>query len=289
MNNINLNLYRIFYVVAKSKSFVEASAKLYISQPAISNDIKTLENVLNTKLIHRKNNGITLTRDGEEFVKYLEEIFGILNIAEKIIKQRNDLSNGVISIGCPSHITSLYLMERIESFKNDYPNVKIQIISSSTDELIQLLEQHKVDFIINTSPRKSIYNNIEVRHVNSFDTVFISNKVIHITELKELENQKWILPFEFTNTRKRLNRTLEQEGIFIKQASLELDTTELIINAVKRNLGIGYVIEDSVKEEIKKGDIYKVNVDIELPKINIYLLNIKGQLTNAAKTLIKYR
>lgn len=79
MDNINLNLYKIFYIVAKSKSFVDASNKLFISQPAISKDIKTLENLMNTKLIYRKSNGITLTRDGKEFYKYLEQSFGILN------------------------------------------------------------------------------------------------------------------------------------------------------------------------------------------------------------------
>lgn len=286
MNNINLNLYRIFYVVAKSKSFVEASSKLYISQPAISNDIKTLEKALNTKLIYRKNSGIKLTRDGEEFLTYLEKVFGIINVAEKMMKQRNDLSHGSISIGCPSHITALYLMDKIEKFKNTYPNIKIQIMSASTDVLIEMLELHKVDFVIDTAPVDSIYNNLEIRKICSFDTIFISNKEINITETNELEKQNWILPFDFSNTRKRLNKVFEKNNILVEDASLEFDTTDLIISAVKKNLGIGYVIEDSVKDELTKHDIYKVNVNIELPKIDIYLLNIKGQLTNTDKVFI---
>mgnify|MGYP002516667893 CR=1 FL=1 len=156
MDNINLNLYKIFYIVANSKSFVEASNKLYISQPAISKDIKTLESIMNTKLVYRKNNGITLTRDGEEFVKYLEESFGILNVGEKIIKQRNDLSSGNISIGCPSHISSLFLMEKIEEFKKDFSNIRIQIMSGSSEQLMEMLQLHKVDFIIDTSHNTSI-------------------------------------------------------------------------------------------------------------------------------------
>ena len=179
MDNINLNLYKIFYIVAKSKSFVDASNKLFISQPAISKDIKTLENLMNTKLIYRKSNGITLTRDGREFYKYLEQSFGILNTGEQVIKQRNDLSHGTISIGCPSHITSLYLMDHIENFKKDYPNIKIQIISASSEQLIELLQLHKIDFIIDTSSNNGIYNNMEVHKLKSFDSIFISNKEIY--------------------------------------------------------------------------------------------------------------
>lgn len=286
MNNINLNLYRIFYIVAKSKSFVEASSKLYISQPAISKDIKSLESVLKTKLIYRKNNGIELTRDGQDLLIYLEEVFGIINIAEKKIEQQNNLSSGNMSIGCPSHISALFLMEKIESFKKIYPNIKIQVMSGSTEMLIEMLELHKVDFVIDAAPVNSMYNNLEIRKISSFETIFISNKKIRLADVRELQTRRLILPFEFSNTRKELNKVFEKNNILIKDVSLEFDTTDLIINAVKRDLGIGYVIENSVKQELANQTIYKVDIDIELPKTDVYLLNIKNQLTNINKIFI---
>lgn len=286
MNNINLNLYRIFYIVAKSKSLVEASRKLHISQPAISKDIKKLEDLLNTTLIYRKNNGISLTANGEEFIKYLDESFGILNTGEEIIKQRNDLEHGTISIGCLSHISSLYLMERIEAFKNKYPGIKIQILSATSEQLMDLLQLHKLNFIIDTSIPNTIYNNLETKFLKDFDTIFISNKKMVINDLKELENKKWILPFDYTGTRKRLDNALEKYNIYIN-SSIELDVTDLIIDAVKRNLGVGYVIKDSVKEELKNRIVYQIDTKIELPKTSIYLINLKGQLTKADKILIK--
>lgn len=286
MNNINLNLYRIFYIVAKSKSLMEASQKLHISQPAISKDIKKLEDAMNTKLIYRKNNGISLTKDGQEFIKYLDEAFGILNIGEEIIKQRNDLEHTTISIGCLSHISSLYLMEKIEDFKNKYPGIKIQIISASSEQLIELLQLHRLNFIIDTSIPNTIYNNIETTFLKDFDTIFISNKKMEINNLKELENKKWILPFDYTGTRKRLDKALEKYNIYIN-SSMELDVTDLIIDAVKRNLGIGYIIKDAAKKELRNKNIYQINTDIKLPKTSIYLINLKGQLTKADKILIK--
>lgn len=286
MNNINLNLYRIFYIVAKSKSLVEASQKLHISQPAISKDIKKLEDAMNTKLIYRKNNGISLTKDGEEFIKYLDEAFGILNTGEEIIRQQNDLEHGTVSIGCLSHISSLYLMERIEAFKNKYPGIKIQILSASSEQLMELLQLHKLNFIIDTSIPNTIYNNVEIKFLKDFDTIFISNRKMEVNNLKELENKKWILPFDYTGTRKRLDKTLEKHNISIK-SSMELDVTDLIIDAVKRNLGIGYVIKDAVSEDLRNNNVYQINTDIKLPKTSIYLINLKGQLTKADKILIK--
>lgn len=286
MNNINLNLYRIFYIVAKSKSLVEASQKLHISQPAISKDIKKLEDTMNTKLIYRKNNGISLTKDGEEFIKYLDEAFGILNTGEEIIRQQNDLEHGTVSIGCLSHISSLYLMERIEAFKNKYPGIKIQILSASSEQLMELLQLHKLNFIIDTSIPNTIYNNVEIKFLKDFDTIFISNRKMEVNNLKELEHKKWILPFDYTGTRKRLDKTLEKYNISIK-SSMELDVTDLIIDAVKRNLGVGYVIKDAVSEELKNNNVYQINTDIKLPKTSIYLINLKGQLTRADKILIK--
>lgn len=286
MDNINLNLYRIFYVVATSKSFIDASNKLFISQPAISKDIKTLENLMSTKLLYRTNNGITLTRDGEEFYKYLDQSFGILNTGEQILKQRNDLSHGTISIGCPSHITSLYLMEHIEKFKKAYPNIKIQIMSASSEHLRELLQLHKIDFIVDTSSSSGIYNNMEIKKIKEFDTIFIANENVKIKDLKDLESQHWILPFSFTNTRKRLNKLLEKHQISI-EASMEIDITELIIDAVKRGLGFGYVIKDSVKKDLTDKKVYEIQTNIELPKISIYLINLKGQLTKSDMKLIK--
>ena len=127
---------------------------------------------------------------------------------------------------------------------------------------------------------------MEVHKLKSFDSIFISNKEIYFKNIKEMEKQNWILPFGFTNTRKRLDKAFEQQGLTIK-SSMELDITDLIINAVKRGLGIGYVIKDSVKEGLKNKTIHEVHTDMDLPKTIIYLINIKGQLTNADKKLIK--
>ena len=88
MLNVNLNLYRTFVTVADSKSLAEASNKLDISIPAISVNIKKLEDTLNTILFYRENDGMKLTKSGTEFYKYIMEAFQTIDLGEKMLLQK---------------------------------------------------------------------------------------------------------------------------------------------------------------------------------------------------------
>ena len=78
--------------------------------------------LLGTTLFYREKDGVKLTGAGQEFFKYAEQGLATLNLGEKLIMQKNDLETGEIAIGCPSHLTTFYLMDCIEKSKSDYPN-----------------------------------------------------------------------------------------------------------------------------------------------------------------------
>jgi len=104
MLDMNLNLYRIFYVVAQSKSYTDASNKLNITKPAISKYIKQLETNLNTSLFYRENNGVRLTAEGNELFEFVEKSMTFIDAGEKLLIQKSDLASGEITIGTLSHI-----------------------------------------------------------------------------------------------------------------------------------------------------------------------------------------
>lgn len=287
MIDINLNLYRIFYIVAQSKSFSDASNKLSISTTAVSKNINQLEDLLDTKLFHRESKGVRLTAEGNEFFKYIDECFTSLDIGEKLLLQKNDFSTGQIVIGCPSHIATFYLMDYIEKVKQDYPNLKVKIVSgANAEELIGLLEAHKIDFIIDSTYMEILYNNIIVEEIKKIPNILISKIPKEIDNIKELEEFKYILPYEYTYTTKKLIDCLKQHDTSIK-ANTEIDITELRINAVKRGIGIGYVMKDAVKEELEKEEVYEVKIPIELPYSTLKLIYLDGQLTKVDKEFIK--
>ena len=287
MLDLNLNLYKIFHVVAKSKSYSDASNKLNISIQAISKNIMQLEKILDTQLFFREKDGIRLTRTGKELFKHIDIALSSVDFGEKLIFQKNDLSNGEIVIGCPSHLTNFYLMDCIEKARIDYPDFKIRLMSGfNSDEMIKLLQDHKIDFIIDTAHIETNYNNIIIQEIKEMENIFISKQQLKVNDLKELENLRYILNFEYTSTTKKLMETLIRYNISIK-ASIECDITELRIDCVKRNLGIGYVMRESVKKELENKELYEVELPIELPISKMNLIYVKEQLTEVDKKFIK--
>ena len=284
---INLNLYRIFLVVAKSKSYSDASKKLNISTTAISKNINQLEDLLDTKLFFRENDGVKLTADGSKLFEYVEKSMNEIDAGEKLILQKNDLDNGEIAIGSLSHISSFYIMDAIDKAVKEHPNLKITLVNcSSGKELIKLLEEHKIDFAIDNTAMTIDKTRICKEELKNMENIFISDKPVNIKDIKELEKLPLILGLEYTYTSRELLNLLKEYNVELNP-KIKIDYTELKINAVKRGLGISYVLKEAVKKELKNKEIFEVTVPIELPTSKLNLLYLNGQLTKADKTFIR--
>ena len=287
MLDINLNLYKVFYRVAQYKSYSDASDKMSLSKSAISTYIKKLEEQLNIRLFYRENNGIRLTKEGEQLFKYVEKSMEMIETGEKMLLQKNNIETGEISVATLSHIAEFYLMPRIEKIKKEHKGLNIKLITAPTgEELLKLLENHKVDFILDTTILDINNNQIVSEKIKDIENIFISNKPIKIKQLKDLENYDFILGLEYTSTSKRLVRKLKENGVHIN-STLEIDITELKISAVKRGLGIGYVMKDSVQKELNNKELYNVEVPMELPKSTLRLSYLSGQLGKLDRKFIK--
>lgn len=286
MLNISLEWYKCFYEVAKSKSYTDASNKMFVTKQAVTDTIKKLESGLDTKLFHRSNNGVKLTKEGEELLKYIEKALDLIEVGEKLVVMKNDLDTGEITIGSLSHISAFYLMPHIERVRKEHKGLNIKLITAPNGkELIELLEEHKIDFAVDTTKLDNYNSQIIKEKIKDISNIFISNKPIEIKDLKELENYNFILGLGYTSTSKRLISTLKENGINIKSKT-EIDITELKINAVKRGMGIGYVLKDAVKNELKNKEVFEVKIPIELPTSSLNLIYLKDQLTRVDKTFI---
>lgn len=283
INDINLNLYKVFYICSKCTSFVEASKKLCVSQPAISKQIKNLEELLETKLFYRDNGGLILTSDGKQLFNYIDKSYNYLVAGEKIIKENNNMDLGMIVIGTPAHIASFYLLQYIEMYRKKHPNVFFRIINGTTSELLKGLEEHRIDFVIDSSPINVVNKNIKVIPLSLFDTCFVVNKNNKETKL---ENQNCIMPYERSSIRKNLEKELEKHNVKLNIV-LEVETTDLIISSVKRNIGTGYVVKQAVKKELENNELLEFETSYELPKLELNLVYIEDYLSNLSNYFIK--
>ncbi|MEG0457062.1 MAG: LysR family transcriptional regulator, partial [Oscillospiraceae bacterium] len=125
----NLELYKVFKTVADTKSFSAAAKKLYITQPAISQGIKQLENDANTTLFIRNSKGVTLTAEGEMLYGYVSSAFDLLSTGEERLIKMKKLLDGELKIGAGDTISEHFILPILEKFHNLYPNIKIQLIN----------------------------------------------------------------------------------------------------------------------------------------------------------------
>lgn len=287
MLDINLNWYKSFLTVADSKSLTEASNKLNISVPAISKNIINLEEFLGMTLFYRTNNGMRLTLAGKELYEYIDEGFSCIDLGEKLVLSKKDIANGEISIGVPTHIATSFLMKPLREANKDYPNLQIKIISRSDGlDLLNLLENHKVDFVIDNAQRDITNKDIVKETIKEVENILIAKENIKISNIKELENLTYLLPFEDTHTTRNLEEQFKKNNICIKNKK-EMDMSEVRTSGAKEGIGIGYVIKETVTDELKRKELYELKIPFELPKSTINLFYLNKQLTYVDKEFIK--
>lgn len=290
--NIDLNLYKTFCAVAENKSFSKAAEKIFISQPAISYNIKELEKNLNVKLFYRTSKGVTLTQEGETLYYYIKNAYDFIYLGEQSVRDSQEILYGNIRIGVPAHIGMFYLSDKIEDFHKKYPNIKFYIQNRSTADMVYMLERHQLDFIIDSYPIDKCNVELSIKKIVSLNTVFIgktdyvNNNNFESIDKEEIEKLPLILPNSNTSTRKKFNQIFEKDKIS-PNPIMEVSTTEMTLEILKKGIGIGWLIEDTVKKELNSNEIKKIKTNIKLPKIDIGIAYIDNFLTYAPKRFIE--
>lgn len=289
-NDVNLNLYKVFYDVSKYGSFSKTAEFTYTTQSAISKSIKKLEEELNTKLFYRKPHGIELTQEGKSILYYVEKAYGNLLTAERIVKETDNLERGKLNIGLPSYISSFYFMDKIIDFYKKYPNIEITLINGNRESLLDLLNKHQIDFFIYSSPIIEDIKDDDMEVVKLYPikyTFFCRtdeyDKYKNIKTIKDIENVPLVLPVPGSNNRKFLDEILLKNDVNVNKA-ISIHTSEGIITGVKNSLGIGYIISDIIKDD----DNFKcIDIDTKLHEEEIALIYNKKFLTKAPIKFIK--
>jgi DNA-binding transcriptional LysR family regulator len=286
--NINFELYRIFYVVANNKNMTRASEELFISQPAVSQSIKKLEQQLGANLFLRSNKGLQLTKEGQGFFDYIKGAMVLIKNAENEFENFKELKKGEIKIGASTTLTKMLLMSVIESFHRDYPQIKINIINDLTKNLITDLKKGKLDLVVfnegnvqesefKLTPIKQV-NYAFVYNPNYFD---FSSRTL---SLSELNNFPLILQKENSNTRAFLDTFCLKNSVKLKP-ELEVVSAELVKEFTEIGLGIGFVI----KELVDFSKFRELKLKQALPKTEVLLATHKTiNPTFAGKEFIKY-
>lgn len=289
--NINLELYKTFYYVAKNESISRAANELSISQPAISKAIKTLEEQINTNLFVRKRDGVELTEAGEAIYKKVKDAMDLINSAENDLKVLTNMESGTINIGASKTIIHEFLMPYIKSFHKAYPNINIKIYTDKTSDIIKKAKMGIIDVIFTNLPYNLPQEFNEFKLLDLHDC-FVANEDFFEYKnkkltIKDLENLPLLVLTKGTATRIRLDNFCEENDIHIKPA-MEFSSNTLIKEFTEEGFGIGLLNEEHIKDELKSGKLFKLNIELPLKEKYLGMVYNTENKSLVSKNFIKY-
>lgn len=289
--NINLELYRIFYIVAQSGSISAAADILYISQPAITFQIKKLEEQLGVSLFTRTKHGVILTDEGNLLFDYVKNGLESITNGENALSNLKNLDSGIIRIGASTTVCRHVVMPYLEKFHEKYPKIEIQIVNNLTTNLLKELRNGNLDILVLNLPM-SENKDLKIIPIKDVHDIFVGNKKYYdLTKGKILLNDLNQYPLIFqklpSNTRTYLNNYLKENTVDLKP-QLEVVSYNLIMDLVSAGFGIGYATKEFITTELDKKTLYEIKVTPNVPKRYIGIATMNKKAPNySVKKLIE--
>lgn len=287
--DINYELYKVFYHVARTLSFSEASKQLFISQSAVSQSVKVLEKKLGQSLFVRSTKKVQLTPEGEILFKHIEPAMNLIRKGENQLLEANTLNGGQLRIAASDTICRYFLVPYLNRFHTSYPGVHIKVTNSTSTDCARLLENGQVDFIISNYPNPALANSFHVRAIREFYDVFVANagyfplKDKAVT-LEELLNYP-IMMLDRKSTTSEFLHSLFQKSHLDLVPEIELSSNDLLIDLARIGLGIAFVPDFCIPAGEK--ELYILNLKETLPSRKLVVAhNETLPISQAAKQFI---
>ena len=282
---INLELYRIFVIVAEQGNLTKASDILHISQPAVTKQIKNLERELNTVLFIRSKQGMELSKEGNKLYIEIKDAVKILEEAQnKYIGFRN------INLGVHATMLNKIFSKSIAKYYQENESIKINIINKDIKEMIYDLENQELDIVLSKKINEKYYDKNKVTYIplgNLHDILIASNntkyknKIITIDELKEAI---------IYTPRKTSSTTMRfMEKFDIDENKVKNITYSTMLQILKGENEIGLATKEYIENEIDLNKIIVLKTDFEIEPIEfgMYLNNNRFKELNTLIKIIK--
>lgn len=275
--NSNFEYYKIFYYVAKYENLTKAATALKTSQPAVTRTIHKLEGELGCRLFTRSKTGMKLTPEGRTFYGYVAAGCAQFFKGENDLSNLISLENGTIYISATETALHCYLFQAMEEFNSLYPNVRFKILNNSTTESVNAVKEGKVDLAF-VSANLQVAKPLRMKILRKYRDILIAGMRFKELKagkeelsLKELVSYPWISLTAETITRRFLNEYFEKNGLTF-MPDMELATTDMILPAVRHNLGLGFIPAEFADAELESGQVFEIKVKEKLPERNIVLI-----------------
>jgi DNA-binding transcriptional LysR family regulator len=257
---------QVFHTVARLLSFTKAAESLHMTQPAVTFQVRQLEEQFNTRLFDRTHNRISLTEAGQRVFEFADRIFDLYAEMENAVRDMTGEISGMLVIGASTTIAEYMLPSLLGDFKKQYPDINVHLKVSNSDGIVSMVENNDIDLGVVEAPVMN--KNLVVEECRKDRLVaivppqhaLVAEESVKIRDL--LENA-YIAREEGSGTREVIQEYLAELGMQASDVhvSMELGSPEAIKGAVEAGMGVSIVSEVTIHKELQLGSLVALELD----------------------------
>ena len=263
---------KVFHTVAKLLSFTKAAETLHMTQPAVTFQVRQLEEYFNTRLFDRTHNKVNLTPAGERVAEFAERIFDLYSEMENSVRDLTGEISGALTIGASTTIAEYMLPALLGEFKNRYPDINLRLKVSNSEGIVSMVEHNVIDLGVVESPVSNKNLIVEVCHVDQLVVVAAPDHELvkrgGKVKAAEIVRYPFVSREEGSGTRDVITQYLIDEKVNPNEMNfcLELGSPEAIKGAVEAGMGITIISRSIINKELKLNTLCELQLDPPLSR-----------------------
>jgi DNA-binding transcriptional LysR family regulator len=262
---------QVFHTVAKLLSFTKAAETLHMTQPAVTFQVRQLEEHFNTRLFDRTHNRISLTEAGKRVFEYSDRIFELYSEMESAVREMTGDVSGILMIGASTTIAEYMLPALLGDFKKKYPDVNVQLKVSNSDGIVHMVENNAIDLGVVESPVMNKNLVVEMCRMDQLVAAVCPQHPLAEKDsvtINELLEYPYICREEGSGTREVIGDYMTAQGVNAGQVNLtmELGSPESIKGAVEAGMGVSIISYATVQKELKLGTLVSLTLNPALER-----------------------
>jgi len=262
---------QVFHTVARLLSFTKAAESLHMTQPAVTFQVRQLEEHFNTRLFDRTHNRINLTEAGSRVFLYADKISELYSEMENAVREMTGEISGIVMIGASTTIAEYMLPALLGDFKHKYPDVNVQLKVSNTDGIVSMVESNVIDLGVVEAPVLNKNLVVDVCRMDQLVAIvsrkhpLASDEVVNVHRLLEFP---YICREEGSGTREVINDYFDEASVNAGEVNIcmELGSPEAIKGAVEAGMGVSIVSRATIHKELQLGSLAALTLDPPLQR-----------------------
>lgn len=263
---------KVFHTVARLLSFTKAAEALHMTQPAVTFQIRQLEEYFNTRLFDRTHNKVNLTPAGEKVSDFAERIFDLYAEMENSVRDLTGEISGALTIGASTTIAEYMLPSLLGEFKTRYPDINLRLKVANSDGIVSMVEHNVIDLGVVEAPVSNKNLIVEICHEDHLvvvaapdhDLVTRGGKV----RPSDIKSYPFVCREDGSGTREVITKYLADEGVKESDMNfaLELGSPEAVKGAVEAGMGISILSRSTIDKELKLDTLAELQLDPPLSR-----------------------